>query len=71
MVVGTTLQSGENREIDLVLDVVHHLFPLFVDRAHALAEEDHRAAGASEGLMGGGGDDVGVLEGRRDEPCSD
>lgn len=65
VVVGTSLVAGENGEVDGALEVVEDLLAgLSVGLADTLAEEDHGAAGATEGLVGGGGDDVAVLEGR-------
>mmetsp|Transcript_10413 Transcript_10413/g.25550 ORF Transcript_10413/g.25550 Transcript_10413/m.25550 type:complete len:289 (+) Transcript_10413:236-1102(+) len=49
VVVGAALQPGEHRLVDLLLVL--------------LLVEDHTAAGAAQGLVRGGGDDVGVQEG--------
>lgn len=63
VVVGTTLMAGEDGEVDLVLEVVEGLLAgLGVDGADALAVEDHGTTRATERLVGGGGDNVGVLE---------
>lgn len=68
VVVGTALVTGEDREVDGVLEVVEGLLAgLGVDGADALAEEDHGTTRATEGLVGGGGDDISVLEGGRDD----
>lgn len=68
VVVGATLMAGEDGEVDLVLEVVEGLLAgLGVDGADALAEEDHGTTGATERLVGGGGDNVGVLEGGGDD----
>mmetsp|Transcript_4311 Transcript_4311/g.19240 ORF Transcript_4311/g.19240 Transcript_4311/m.19240 type:complete len:282 (-) Transcript_4311:28-873(-) len=49
--MGTALEAGEHRAVDRLLVL--------------LLVEDHAAAGAAEGLVRGGGDDVAVLEGLR------
>ena len=68
MVVGATLVTGEDGEVDGVLKVVEGLLAgLGVDGADTLAEEDHGTTGTTEGLVGGGGDDIGVEEGRRND----
>jgi hypothetical protein len=65
VVVGATLVTREDGEVDLVLKIVKSLLSgLGVGGAHATAEEDHGATGATEGLVGGGGDDVGIFEWR-------
>lgn len=67
VVVGATLVTGEDGEVDLVLKVIKGLLAsLGVDGADTATEEDHGATGATEGLVGGGGDDIGVEEGRGD-----
>lgn len=68
VVVGTTLVAGEDGEVDGVLELVESLLAsLGVDGADTLAEEDHGTAGTTEGLVGGGGDNIGVLEGSGDD----
>lgn len=68
VVVGTTLVTGEDGEVDGVLELVEGLLAgLGVDGADTLAEEDHGTTGTTEGLVGGGGDNVGVLEGSGDD----
>lgn len=68
VVVGATLVTREDGEVDLVLKVIEGLLAgLGVDRADTAAEEDHGATGATEGLVSGGGDDIGVEEGRGDD----
>jgi hypothetical protein len=65
VVVRAALVAGEDGEVDGTLKVVECLLAcLCVRLAHALAEEDHGAAGAAEGLVRGGGDEVAVGEGR-------
>lgn len=67
VVVGTTLVAREDGEVDGALKVVESLDLLALldlGLADALAEEDHGATGTAEGLVGGGGDNVGELEGR-------
>mmetsp|Transcript_9452 Transcript_9452/g.16238 ORF Transcript_9452/g.16238 Transcript_9452/m.16238 type:complete len:262 (+) Transcript_9452:77-862(+) len=71
VVVGPALESGEDREVDLVLNVVHDLVALLVYVAHALPEEDHGTARPAQRLVSGGGDDIGMLEGRRHEARGD
>ena len=56
VVVGSTLQGGEDGHVDAVLDVRHLL---------AVLEEDHACTGAPEGLVRGCGHDVAEGEGRR------
>jgi hypothetical protein len=53
--VGSTLASREDGSIDPGLHV----------RLLVLAEEDETSTGTTEGLVGGGGDDVAELEGAR------
>lgn len=68
VVVGTTLVTREDGEVDGVLEVVEGLLAsLGVDGADTLAEEDHGATRTTERLVGGGGDDIGVLEGGRND----
>ena len=67
VVVGTALVAGEDGEVDPVLQVIERLLAsLGVNGPDALAEEDHGTARATERLVGGGGDDIGVLERRGD-----
>ena len=62
------LQSREDGEVDLVLNVVHDLLArLGIHLADALAVEDHGAARAAQRLVRGGGDHIRVLKGRRHE----
>lgn len=63
VVVGPALVAREDGGVDGGLEVVQLLLALLVGAADAAAEEDHGAAGAAEGLVAGGGDDVGVGEG--------
>lgn len=63
--------SRENREVDWSLEIIHGLVALGVDLSDTLAEEDHGATGPTEGLMGGGGNDVGVRERRGDHTRGD
>jgi hypothetical protein len=68
VVVGTTLVTREDGEVDRTLKVIHDfLASLGVSATHTLAEEDHGTTRTTERLVGGGGDDVGVLEGRRND----
>lgn len=72
VVVGATLVTGEDGEVDGVLEIVQGLLAgLCVDGADALAEEDHGTTGTTEGLVGGGGDNVSVVEGRGNSLGSD
>ena len=52
VLVGSTLEGGEDGLVDLGLEA-----------AIVLAEEDHAGPRAAEGLVGGGSNDVAVLEG--------
>lgn len=54
VVVRATLARGEDGLVDAVLEVI----------TTVAAEEDQTSAGATEGLVGGGGDDVAEVEGR-------
>lgn len=66
VVVRTTLVARENGEVDGVLKVVEGLLAsLGINRADALSEEDHGSTRTTEGLVGGGGDDISPQEGRR------
>lgn len=68
VVVRATLVTGEDGEVDGVLEVVEGLLAgLGIDGADTLAEEDHGTAGTTERLVGGGCDNVGVLEGSGDD----
>lgn len=72
VVVGSALVAREDGEVDGALEVVKSLLAsLRVSLAHALAEEDHGATGSTERLVGGGGDNVAVLEGRLVDASSD
>lgn len=63
--------TRENREVDWSLEIVHGLVALGIDLPDTLAEEDHGATGSTKGLVGGGGDDVGVGKGRGDHTSGD
>lgn len=71
VVVGATLVSREDGEVDGVLEVVKDILAGLVLATDTLAEEDHGTTGTTEGLVGGGGDDIGVLEGRGDDTSGD
>lgn len=71
VVVGATLVTREDGEVDGTLQVVHDLLASLVGAADALAEKDHGTTGPTERLVGGGGHDIGVLEGRRDDTSGD
>lgn len=60
VVVGTSLDGGEDSLVDTALEVLT-LLDLGI---LVLAEEDQSGTGTTEGLVGGGGDNVAVLEGR-------
>lgn len=70
VVVGATLVTGEDGEVDGVLKVVHDVLASLVGAADTTTEEDHGTTGTTQGLVGGGGDDIGVLEGRGDDTGS-
>lgn len=72
VVVGAALVAREDGEVDGAFEVVEELFAgLGVGFPHAFAVEDHGAAGAAEGFVGCGGDDVGVVEGGGDHAGGD
>ena len=74
VVVRTTLVTREDREVDGALEVVEGLdllASLHLSLADTLAEEDHGTTGTTERLVGGGGDNVGVGEGRVVDATSD
>lgn len=67
VVVRTTLVTREDGEVDGALEIVEGLdllASLHLSLADTLAEEDHGTTGTTERLVGGGGDNVGVGEGR-------
>ena len=53
VLVGSTLEGGEDGLVDFVLETTV-----------VLSEEDHTGTGSTEGLVGGGGDDVAVVKRR-------
>lgn len=68
VVVGTTLVTRENGEVDGVFQVVKDLLTgLGVDGANATSEEDHGTTGTTERLVSSGGNNVSVLKGRGDD----
>ena len=72
VVVGATLVAREDGEVDRTLEIVERLLAsLGVGLAYTLAEEDHGTTGSTEGLVGGGCDNVAVLEGRLVDASSD
>merc|ERR1712130_990095 len=65
VVVGTTLVTWEDREVDGTLEIIqglHLLALLHLGLANTLAEEDHGTTRATERLVGGGRHDVRVWE---------
>jgi hypothetical protein len=71
VVVGTTLVARENGEVNGALKVIQDVLAgLGVGVAYTLAEEDHGTTGTTERLVGSGGDNIGVLEGRGDNASS-
>ncbi len=71
VVVGTTLVARENGEVNGALKVIHDvLASLGVGVADTLAEEDHGTTGTTKGLVGGGSNNIGVLERRGDNASS-
>jgi len=71
VVVGASLVTGEDREVDGTLKVIQDVLTgLGVGAADTLAEENHGTTGTTERLVGSGGDDISVLEGRRDDTSS-
>lgn len=74
VVVRTTLVTGEDGEVDWAFEVVKSLdllATLHLGLADTLAEEDHGTTGTTERLVGGGGDNVGVLERRVHDASGD
>lgn len=72
VVVGSTLVTWEDGEVDGVLKIVKDILSgLGISGTDTSAEEDHGTTGSTEGLVGGGGDDVGVLEWRWDDTGGD
>lgn len=59
VVVGASLDGGEDSLVDTALKILT-LLDLGI---LVLAEEDQTGTGTTEGLVGGGGDDIAVLEG--------
>lgn len=67
VVVGSTLVTREDREVDGTLEIVHDVVArLRVSAADALAEENHGTAGSTQRFVGGSCDNIGVLKRRRD-----
>ena len=66
VVVGATLEGGEDGRVDAVLQIVEDLFALH-DLLHTAAEEDEASTRATEGLVGRRGDNVAVVEGATDK----
>ena len=72
VVVRTTLMTREDREVNGSLEVIHDVLSgLGVLAADTLAEEDHGTTGSTEGLVGSGGYNVGILKGRGNDASSD
>ena len=71
VVVRTTLVTREDGEVKGSLEVVHDVLSGLVLATDTLAEEDHGTTGSTEGLVGGGGNNIGVLEGRGDDTGGD
>ena len=67
VVVWSTLVTWEDGEVDLVLKIVHDVLAGLVLGADTLAEEDHGTTWSTERLVGGGGDNISVLEWRWDD----
>mmetsp|Transcript_79311 Transcript_79311/g.173960 ORF Transcript_79311/g.173960 Transcript_79311/m.173960 type:complete len:538 (-) Transcript_79311:24-1637(-) len=63
LVMWATLEAREHSRIDSLLQVPHDRLSTLIDSTLSLAVEDHRSARAAQGLVGGSGDDVGILEG--------
>jgi len=53
-------------EVDWPLKIVHDLLAL-LDLSNTLAEKDHGTSGPTEGLVGSGGNDIGMLEWTRND----
>mmetsp|Transcript_47617 Transcript_47617/g.92964 ORF Transcript_47617/g.92964 Transcript_47617/m.92964 type:complete len:216 (-) Transcript_47617:848-1495(-) len=58
VVVRSALEAREHGEVDFLLQIVHDGLSLFGGAFLSLAEKDHGAAGPTERLVGGGGNDV-------------
>ncbi|KAH3660301.1 hypothetical protein OGAPHI_006887 [Ogataea philodendri] len=70
VVVRTTLVTWEHREVDRVLKIVVDLLSgLWIHGSNTLSEENHSTTWTSQGLVGGGGDNIGVLEWRWNHAC--
>jgi hypothetical protein len=71
VVVGTTLVAGEDGEVDWALEVIEYLLArLGIGGADTLAEEDHCTSGATERLVCGGGNNIGIFERSGDDASS-
>lgn len=70
VVVRTALVTREDGEVNLLLKIVEGLLALGIYAADTLAVEDHGTARATERLVGGGSDNVGIGEGRRNDASS-
>ena len=72
MVVRSTLVTWEDGEVDGSLKVIQDLLAGFgIGASDSFAEEDHGSSRSTEGLVSGGGDDIGVFEGRRNDTRCD
>lgn len=72
VVVGSTLVTWEDRKVDWVLEIIKSLLSsLGINLADTLSEEDHGTTRTTEGLVGGCGHDIGVLERAWDDTSGD
>lgn len=72
VVVGTTLVTREDGEVDGVLEIVKCLLAgLGISAADTLAEEDHGTTRSAKGLVSGGCNDIGVVERSLDDTGGD
>lgn len=70
VVVGTTLVTREDREVNWVFEIIHDRLSRLVGASDTLSEEDHGTSGSTERLVGSGGDNISVLKWRWDNSGS-
>ena len=65
VIVGAPLQPGEHGTVDVLLQSVQDLLPFLVNPLHPPAEENYPRPRPPEGLVCGGGHNIGIIEWRR------
>ena len=65
VIVGAPLQPGEHGTVDVLLQSVQDLLPFLVNPLHPPAEENYPRPRPPEGLVCGGGHNIGIVEWRR------